>query len=256
MIDPRRVAGILREVSAEVILPRYKRLAPAEVREKRPGDYVTVADTEAERLIASRLAGLLPGARVVGEESVAADASTLDRLTDAGPVWIIDPIDGTANFVKGRDKFAIILALVVGGRVVQGWIHDPLADRTAIAEAGAGAWIGETRLCIRQDTPLAAMAGSAGYRRNERLSRAVAHLARQGSAAHDYLALLDNTLHFAYFRRLHPWDHAAGVLLHSEAGGYNALLDGHPYEPLPSDSGLLLAPDRASWEELAGLVGR
>ena len=113
----------------------------------------------------------------------------------------------------------------------------------------------DRRLTVPPEGPIAAMIGSAGWRRNERLGKAVAKMVRQGCVAHDYLDLIEGRLQFAHFRRLHPWDHAAGVLLHQEAGGYGALIDGTPYRPVPLHNGLLLAPGRASWEQLASLIG-
>jgi fructose-1,6-bisphosphatase/inositol monophosphatase family enzyme len=76
----------------------------------------------------------------------------------------------------------------------------------------------------------------------------------QRSAGHDYLGLVENRLQFAFFRRLHPWDHAAGVLLHAEAGGFSALMNGQPYRPIPSRDGLLLAPDEGLWHRLHPLI--
>ncbi len=192
---------------------------------------------------------------MVGEEAVAGDAKTLDLLSRDGPVWILDPIDGTGNFVKGRKLFAVIVALLDQGRTVQGWIHDPLADQTTVGELGSGTWRGAERLRIAPPVPLASMQGSAGYRYGDGLAKAVNRLICQGSSAHDYLALVENRIHFAFFRRLHPWDHAAGVLLHAEAGGYGALLNGEPYRALPSKEGMLVAPDRDSWGRLRPLIG-
>lgn len=255
IVDPTRITAILRDVAAEIILPRYNSLASGDVREKNPGDLVTIADIEAEAALTRRLSELLAGSRVVGEEAVSSDAGVLARLEADGPVWILDPIDGTMNFVKGRKTFAIIVALVVDGRTVQGWIHDPLSGRTTIAEQGAGTWQDGERRRIAPAGPLAAMTGSAGFRHNDALAAAVARLTNQGSGAHDYLSLVENRLQFACFRRLHPWDHAAGVLLHKEAGGYNALLNGQDYRPVPSRDGILLAPDRASWDQLRPLIG-
>jgi fructose-1,6-bisphosphatase/inositol monophosphatase family enzyme len=254
LVDPDRVAAIMREVAQTIILPRFQKLATDDVREKRPGDLVTVADTEAEHELTRRLAELLPGSRVVGEESAAADPGVLDRLEGDGPVWIIDPVDGTGNFAHGRAGFAVIVGLVSGGETVQGWIHDPLADDTAMAERGEGCWMSGRRLRVSAEGPLSAMVGAAGLRRNERVGRAVVKLLRHGCIAQDYLGLVEGRMQFAYFRRLHPWDHAAGVLLHHEAGGYSALMDGSPYRPLPSTQGLLLAPGRKSWDALAPLV--
>ncbi|PKU25689.1 inositol-1-monophosphatase [Telmatospirillum siberiense] len=254
-MDPLRVATILGEISAEVILPRFQKLASGDVREKGPGDLVTIADTEAEAVLTRRLGALLPSSRVVGEEAVSADAKVLGHLDGEDPVWILDPVDGTANFVKGSKRFAVIVALVVAGRTMQGWIHDPMAGRTTIAEQGGGVWRDGRRLGIAAAGALAGMTGAAGYRGTARLAAEVGGLLCQGSAAHDYLDLVDNKLQFAYFRRLHPWDHAAGVLLHAEAGGYNALLDGQAYRPVPTPGSILLAPDRPSWDRLAQLIG-
>lgn len=255
MVDAVRVTEIIREVAAEVILPRFRCLGEGEVREKKgPNDLVTIADTEAERLLSRRLGDLLPSSTVVGEESVAADASVLDRLEGKAPVWIIDPVDGTLNFAKGRPRFAVIVALAVEGLTRFGWIHDPLNNRTAVAESGQGAWLAGNRLAIAAAPSLAAMRGSAGWRRHDRLTDAVGKLVNQGSAAHDYLDLLEGRLDFAFYRQLNPWDHAAGVLLHQEAGGYSAQLDGSGYRPRPGGPGLLLAPGRDSWRALADLL--
>lgn len=254
LTDPHQVDGILRDVAERIILPRFRKLEDQEIREKNPGDLVTVADTEAEAALSERLCALLPGSQVVGEEAVAADPAILERLEQPGTVWILDPVDGTRNFVHGRPKFAIIVALVRNGRAVQGWIHDPLAGRTAIAEAGAGAYVGDRRLRLAPSPPLGRMAGSIGPRRPADLARAVGQLQCQGSTAHDYLDLLEGRLHFAYFRRLHPWDHAAGLLAHAEAGGVAAYFDGAPYRPIAGQTGLLVAPDRPSWEDLKDLL--
>lgn len=255
IIDPTSVSSIIEDVATQFILPRFQSLASAEVREKGPGDLVTVADTEAEAALTSRLGALLPGSRVVGEEAVSADAGVLKSLEGSDPVWIIDPVDGTANFVKGSRRFAVIVALVVKGETVHGWIHDPLAGRTTVGERGAGVWRDGRRLTLDPAGPLASMTGAGIAHRYPALSARVGRLLCQGSAAHDYLDLVDNRLQFACFSRLYPWDHAAGVLLHAEAGGYGALLDGSPYRPVSSAGVMLLAPDRDSWERLAFLLG-
>jgi fructose-1,6-bisphosphatase/inositol monophosphatase family enzyme len=254
IIDPLLVATILKDVAAEIILPRFNRLATEDVREKKPGDLVTIADTEAEAALTERLGALINGARVVGEEAVSADAATLAHLHQEGPVWIIDPIDGTANFVKGRKTFAVIVALVIEGRTVQGWILDPLSGVTTIAEEGGGTWRDGERLRVAPSGPLASLCGST-YRHGKQLTEAVKRLICLGSAAHEYLSLVNNQIQFAHFHRLHPWDHAAGVLLHREAGGFSALLNGEAYRPVPSKEGILLAPDRDTWDLLRPLVG-
>lgn len=251
-VDPQAVAAVIRDTAQAVILPRFQHLEASQIREKHPGDYVTIADTEAEALLTRRLTDLLPGSLVVGEEAVAADCSVLDRLSEDVPVWIIDPVDGTANFAHGNKKFAVIVALAMRGRTVQGWIHDPVTALMAVGEAGAGAFIEDRRLSIPTHVTLAQMLGVC--RKTDGLKREVKSMYRNGSAAHDYLDLIKGRAHFAHYMRLKPWDHAAGVLMHLEAGGFSGLCDGTPYAPTLREGHLLMAPDRDSWEKLKALL--
>jgi fructose-1,6-bisphosphatase/inositol monophosphatase family enzyme len=251
--DPAKVAAIIRDAALTEVLPRFCHLGKGDIREKKPGQLVTDADIAAEKLLSAQLCELLPAA-VVGEEAVHADPGLLGALERPGPVWVIDPVDGTANFARGNPRFAVIVALVVDGRTVMGWIHDPVPDRTVFAVAGQGAWSGDRRLSVLPEVAIEHMRGS--VKKAGKVARFVADVNRRGSAAHDYLDLVDgDMLHFAHFRRLMPWDHAAGVLIHKEAGGYAAMLNGEPYTPvLHAEASLLLTPGRGSWDLLKGMV--
>src|ERR1700731_1048544 len=125
-MDLDRIAGIIRETAAVEILPRFRMLAAEDIREKKPGDPVTIADLEPERRLIRELQAALPGSVALGEESVAADPARLDLLSGAAPVWVIDPIDGTNNFAKGDPRFAVIVAHVVRGVTEAGWLYDPI----------------------------------------------------------------------------------------------------------------------------------
>ena len=136
------VTAALGEIAQSIILPRYKQLGAGDVRAKtHAADLVTIADEESERTLAPILMALAPGSKVVGEEAVAADPGALNGLLRHDPIWIVDPIDGTLNFVNGNPAFATVVALVRQGETVLGWIHDPLTGRTIWAEKGRGAWL-------------------------------------------------------------------------------------------------------------------
>src|SRR3546814_3877675 len=140
--DIERVTRIIEEVAAEEMLPRFRTLEGDQIREKSgPGDLVTIVDEVCEKRLSAALTDLLPGSLVVGEEAHAADPSIMDRLDGEAPVWIIDPLDGTWNFAHGRDRFASIVALAIGGETMAGWIHDPMAGVTGCAVSGEGAYI-------------------------------------------------------------------------------------------------------------------
>ena len=122
--DLRCVAELMREVAAMELLPKFRNLAEDEVRQKRPGDIVTVADVASEQRLATGLAKILPGVPVIGEEAVELEPRLVDLIARPGSCWIVDPLDGTANFAAGRDRFAMIVCLVHDQETVAGWILD------------------------------------------------------------------------------------------------------------------------------------
>jgi fructose-1,6-bisphosphatase/inositol monophosphatase family enzyme len=262
-VDLQQVAAIMREVAAEAILPRFRHLDKADIKAKGSGgDFATIADLEAEHALAERLLPLLPGSLIVGEEASAERPELMQAIAGEAPVWIVDPLDGTHNFAKGSEPFTVIVALARAGETVAGWIYDPLGDALAMAERGSGAYEAGRRLKVALAAPIEAMRGAIYCRAGRRgLSPALdqmrqkfAGLSDLRCAGAEHLALLRGELHFALFSRLMPWDHAAGALLHSEAGGVNACFDGKLYRPTRHEGGLILAPDQVSWQALARLL--
>ena len=249
----------MREVATTLIVPRFQKLAAGDVHTKtHPGDLVTIADIESERALTKLLPALLPGSVVIGEEAASADAAVLDRLKGEEPVWVIDPVDGTANFVSGVPRFAVIVALVRGGETIMGFIHDPIAGKTLWAEAGAGAWLeeeGGKHIRVHAPPPvsnaLSAMTAGIYSRELTHLKGRFTRVIRLGSAAHDYWSLTDGRMQVLNFKRLKPWDHAAGLLIHTEAGGFNRMLSGLAYAPAELDQvGILCAPSESVWREI------
>jgi len=133
-----QVGDALRETSAEVIEPRFSELATMDVRAKAAGELVTVADVDAERLLTRCLTDLLPRAAVVGEEACATDPTLLKGL-GAVQAWLINPLDGTNNFVEGNHDWAVMVALCEEGRTVASWIWQPTSQTMYTAEAGGAA---------------------------------------------------------------------------------------------------------------------
>ncbi len=277
-IDPETVARFLEETAAEEILPRFRRLADHEVREKEGGELVTAADVASEARLTRVLRDYLPGSQVVGEEAVAERHEVLDLLRAPDPVWLIDPIDGTGNFAAGRRAFAVMVALVERGAICAAWIHQPNLAVTALAEAGGGAWIGSHRLRAAAAVPLAEMRGTlhadsfggrALRRRVQEVRERIGATSSLRCVGAEYVRLAAGSFHgalvsqatgqeasagafhYGLFTKMMPWDHAPGVLLYGEAGGRAQTFDRRVYDPSrPDTPGLLLAPDAASWEAL------
>lgn len=258
------VAAIMRRVAEDIILPRHGKLARHEIGTKGPGDYVTIADTESEHALTAALTKLVPGSVVVGEEAVSADKGVLERFAGGRPVWIVDPVDGTQSFARGAEDFGMIVAYAEQGTVRAGWIHDPLRNTTLAATHGGGAWLNGQRQALKPPPNLAEMSGTlsgrlADGRRALDVARASNRLGatrRGGSAGRVYMALAEGALDFAMFSRTLPWDHAAGVLIHREAGGHAAFLDASAYSLTRHQGPLLMAPDAASWTTLAHILAQ
>lgn len=258
-LDFDRVGEILREAAETLVCPRFRCLAEDAIQTKtHQDDLVTVADLEAEIFLARELTALLPGSLALGEEAVYQDPTRKAMLDTDSPVWVIDPVDGTANFARGSTAFGIIVALVQHRHTVAGWIYDPPKQRLFAAEAGAGTWSEGRRLSVRERGArgLDGLSGCISRRLADRHRARFCTITQQGSAAHDYMAVCDARLDFRLFRLLNPWDHAAGVLMVEEAGGYVRLLSGGAYTPaFHANDGLLIAPDAETWGEIRSVLG-
>lgn len=270
-IDAMALAELLREAAQAEILPRFRRLDPETVKTKsNPADLVTEADTEAEWRIKREVEKRWPGTLVVGEESVAADPSLLDKLAGADIAITVDPVDGTGNFAAGLPLFAVMASIVVRGETAAGIIYDPMGDDWMLAERGSGAWLrrpnGETmRLRVAAPVALNEMIGhvSIAFLPPETKPKVLSNLAKVRIAAnyrvagHDYRTFASGHCHFVLFNKLMPWDHLPGTLISQEAGAHVAKFDGTPYRPGELTGGLLLAPDADSWSlvrrEILGL---
>jgi len=239
LFDPAKLVAALEQVAAEEITPRFRNLKAGDVTDKGGGDFVTRADEESERKLTRILSGVLPGSVVVGEEAAHADPDIILRIAGEAPVWIIDPLDGTNNFAKGSDLFAVMAALVVKGRSVLGAIHMPTRGETAVAEEGGGAFLNGRRLQSAAPRPIAQMRASIHTQYLPETVKPRLKDAATGFGSNEeiycagrvYVGLAEGALDSALFWRTKPWDHAMGTLILREAGGADGFADGTPYKP-------------------------
>ena len=224
------VSDLLADVANRLILPRFGALGSGDIEEKRPGDVVTVADRDAEVELAQVLRRHEPGVLVVGEEGVFTDPSSLDALPSAEHAWVIDPIDGTRNFARGRADFAVMLAEVRRGVTVRGWIWQPVHERLYVAERGAGVRCNGEVLQPPAGGSRAVPLG-ASYLPVPGEERADVELIRSwGSCGIDYPKLITGEVDFLCYRSMFPWDHLPGGLMVAELGGRMATDAGVDYQ--------------------------
>ena len=193
---------------------------------KGPGDFVSAADRRSEQVLMAELARARPGFGFLAEESGEAPGS------DRANRWIIDPLDGTMNFLHGIPIFAISVALEREGSVVAGVVYNPILNELYAAEKGSGAFLNDRRLRVARRSKLAdcvvatampqlVRPGQEAYlaELGAALPR-IAGVRRTGSAAMDLAWVASGRFDGLWQHNLSPWDMAAGALFVREAGGY------------------------------------
>jgi myo-inositol-1(or 4)-monophosphatase len=215
-------------------LRRAVRPAHSQWTEKARRDFVTDIDRTVEALVVETLRAALPGSAVVGEELSPGAAR------DGEVVWIVDPLDGTTNFLHGYPQYAVSIGCLVRGELCAGVVHDVARDRVYHAATGQGAWAGGTRLAVSPlEDPARALVGT-GFpfrtmdevepylRQLGAVLRATSGARRAGSASLDLADVAAGRLDAFWELSLSPWDVAAGVVLIREAGGVVTTLAGDP----------------------------
>ncbi|UIX29818.1 inositol monophosphatase family protein [Streptomyces sp. GQFP] len=233
------VEEAVRQAAATEIMPRFRQLAAHEIDQKSgPHDLVTDADRKAELYLTEVLPKLLPGSVVVGEEAVHADPDSYEAIQRDVPVWIVDPVDGTRQFVHGDPGFCTLVALAHHGIVRASWTFAPARDQLATAIRGQGAFLDGTRLYAGSPEPgrdLRVATSHPDYTTDAQ-KRALLGLWTDGvqsrpcgSAGLEYLAIARGELDATAFSWEAAWDHAAGILLVEEAGGAHLTRAGEPF---------------------------
>lgn len=226
-------------------MPRFQALREEDVQTKSsPSDLVTVADIEAEAWLTPRLMAALPHSQVIGEEAVSRGEAQVATIEGGQPVWVLDPVDGTYNFVHGNPAFCCMVGLVLNRQVLSGWIYFPTEEVLYWAGRGLGAWCGDTRVTLGQVGPEAAIsrhlfATPRLKDRRREIMEALGPSRPTRCAGMDYRLAADGALACVAMARLTPWDHAPGTLLVTEAGG-QVRLDAGPYDPR-IEKGLLIS---------------
>lgn len=247
------VAQTVRVILDEEVNRFFGRLAPKEVGWKDANQAVTPADLSIERKLIASLDTILPGG-VVAEESGNRDAWRLGGVT-----WIIDPIDGSGEFIQGSAEFATTVALWSGDRIEAAWIYAPIKAQMWSAQHGRGWRLNGEPLYPRGrgvQVSVTADQYISGHLQNvaARLRAAGERIVPCRTVSLAYTELATGGLDAAIYDWDKPWDHAAGVLLCSEAGLRARHVSGQRYDPSqPWPAPLLIAPcDR--WDALARLA--
>lgn len=262
LVDAVRQAGL------QDVMPRFRGLHSGEVEAKSNAlDLVTIADHAAEESLRESVSKILPGAAFVGEEAVAADPRVLERIGTSETCIVVDPIDGTGNYVAGLAVFGTILAVIHKGETIFGLLYDPVLDDWMFAIRGEGGWFRRRdglikRLRTNDDRELATARGFLSieeYPEGERMALrrafgSVLHVRDIRCSCHEYRLLASGSVDFLRSYSLKPWDHAAGVLLLEEAGGWAAVNGVEGYLPTLQEGRMVAASCQAMGQRVVQLA--
>lgn len=250
MVKAARTAG-------RKLLRDFNEVENLQVSSKGPGDFVSKADTMAEETIREQLTEARPNYGFLGEEFPETFGEDPTRR------WIVDPLDGTTNFLHGMPHWAISIALEHRGEIVAAVVYDPVKDEMFTAEKGEGAWVNDRRMRVSARREMIEMVFATGVPfggRSDlpetlqdlaRIMPVCAGVRRWGAAALDLAYLAAGRYDGFWERRLHAWDIAAGLLLVKEAGG---LIEDMSQEDNPLVSGNVIAANEQVFSRFAKLV--
>ncbi|RVV99581.1 inositol monophosphatase [Mesobaculum littorinae] len=250
MIKAARKAG-------RSLVKDFREVENLQVSSKGAGDFVSRADIAAENIVRETLMEARPNYGWCAEESAEVEGKDPTRR------WIVDPLDGTTNFLHGLPHWCVSIALEHKGEIVSAVVYDPAKDEMFVAEKGGGAFMNESRLrvsgrsrmieCIfatglpfggRSDLP-------ATLKDLGRLLPATAGVRRWGAAALDLAYVAAGRYDGFWERRLNAWDMAAGLLIVREAGGFVQSIDP---EHNPVETGAVIAANEAVFENFAKVI--
>ena len=204
------------EKASKGLIRDFGELEQLQVSIKGPSDFVTNADTKAEKIIIDELTKSRKNYSILSEESGSKENKDIDN------VWIIDPIDGTINFLHGVPHFAISIALKSNNEIVSGLIYDPIKDEMFYAEKNNGAYFNNKRIRVSKRKKIEECLFSSGEIDNENIKQKInskLSIRKSGSAALD-MAYVASGRYDGYFQKnLNLWDIAAGIIIVKEAGG-------------------------------------
>ncbi len=250
MMKAARLAG-------RSLVKDFREVENLQVSMKGAGDFVSRADIAAEQIIRDELCGERPNYGWLAEESEEVHGEDPTRR------WIVDPLDGTTNFLHGLPHWAVSIALEHKGEIVAGVIYDPAKDEMFIAEKGQGAWMNQTRLRVSGRTKMIEAIFATGLpfggrsdlpetlQDMARLLPTCAGVRRWGAAALDLAYLAAGRYDGFWERRLHAWDIAAGIIILREAGGLAEAID--PKQGI-LESGEIVAANEAIFGKFAAIV--
>ena len=258
------VVNVLLNVNEKVVLNYFNKLTPKDIDIKSSSDdFVSIADKKSEDYISKNLSNFLDNAKIIGEETAFLDKENFLSLLDEPLLWVIDPIDGTKNYINGNENFCSMISLVEHSLPIASFIYKPLQRQFiyAFKDIGAYKFDLETKISTKLNLelePFSQIIGSGGTKgipeafRKSILSNLRSFTKRVfiGSAGIETMMLVTNKIQFVFHGRVTPWDHSPLDLIIKEAGGCVYMARFKEVFNIKSKGPILAATNNDIWNEI------
>ena len=256
------IESILFDLSKKYILPKYKNLKDSEIKRKNYNELFTIVDIIVEEKLNNILSKLIPDSLFIGEEKFSKNKNILNFYKEKKYCWTVDPIDGTANFIRGKKKFAVMIALTFGNTILKSWIYKPLTQETCYAINGEGTFYNNKKIFINSKIKLNQSSGSISskywennfFHKLKEINNKFREVYSYGCIGYEYIDIANDNRNFAILSKLYPWDHLPGILIVREAGGFDSYFDGGIYNHCLDKKNLIVTSQYKLGNEILKLI--
>ena len=247
-IKQENIHEICYNISKSIILPKYKNLKENDIQYKNGTDLVTTVDIAVEKELKKNLLKIIPSSNFIGEEEYAENKKILNFYQENSYCWTVDPIDGTSNFAKGKDKFAIMIALTLKEKIIFSWIYKPLDNVMCNAIYNEGAFIDNHKIQTKGVNTLKEASGSISSKywdesdleKIKLLKNVFSEVKSYRCIGYEYVDISIGKRNFAILSKLSPWDHIPGILIVRESGGSDIDFNNKKYDFTSKNKNLIV----------------
>ena len=261
MINPNDLREILFNISKDIILPSFGNLKKNQISYKDGKDIVTDIDISVEKELYNTLTKLIQNSNFIGEESYSKNNNILNYYLSEEYCWTVDPIDGTSNFAKSKDRFAVMVALTKNTEIIQSFIYKPINEDFMYADH-SGTYLNNNIINLNKKINIQNATGSISTKywdeiKNEKLisiKNKFANINSYGSIGCEYFDIALGKRDFALLSRLYPWDHIPGVFIVRQSGGHDCHFDKKEYKFYKDSRNLIVSNSKSLNYDILNLI--
>ena len=262
MVNVDDIREILYNISKKIILPSFGNLSKNQISYKNEKDIVTEIDIKVEKELHSYFSKMIKNSKFVGEETYSKDPSIINYYLSDNYCWTVDPIDGTSNFAKSKERFAVMVSLTKNKKMIQSFIYKPISEEFIFADK-MGTFFNNKKIKLIKNRTIENSTGSISTKywdenkkeKFVKIKNNFKNINSYGSIGCEYFDIVLGIRDFALLSRLYPWDHIPGVFIVRQAGGHDCHFDKIEYKFYENSKNLVVSSSKNLSYEILNLIG-